>query len=304
MALIVNGERIEDAAVQEDVERMRAQYEESFPDQPPEEREATLLEWARENTVERTLLGQAAASDPKPIPPDELAKAYGELVEQHGGEEDMLEHLGLAEGQLGEVKADVERRLRVQRLLDSITGGAGKPSDAEVEAYYEEHKTEFMMPEMLGVAHVVKHIDSNVDPATARQQIEEAKRELDAGADFGEVAERHSDCPDRGGDLGYFPRGHMVEEFEHVAFSMPVGGVSDIFPSRFGFHIAKVYDRKAPAPAPLAEAREQIEQAVAQQAGRAKLEAYLDKLRQGAAIEVIDEAPEAGTPDDGGEEEA
>ena len=58
------------------------------------------------------------------------------------------------------------------------------------------------------------------------------------------------------------------------------------------------------APAPLAEAREQIEQAVAQQAGRAKLEAYLDKLRQGAAIEVIDEAPEAGTPDDGGEEEA
>ncbi len=44
----------------------------------------------------------------------------------------------------------------------------------------------------------------------------------------------YSDCPDNAGDLGYFPRGQMVQAFEDVAFSMEAGQVSEVFQSEIG----------------------------------------------------------------------
>lgn len=46
------------------------------------------------------------------------------------------------------------------------------------------------------------------------------------------------------GNLGYFPKGKMVPEFEEVAFGLEVGEISDIVPSQFGFHIIKLTDKK------------------------------------------------------------
>jgi peptidyl-prolyl cis-trans isomerase C len=75
----------------------------------------------------------------------------------------------------------------------------------------------------------------------ASQQIAEIKRQLDGGADFAQLAQQHSDCPSgqRGGDLGSFGRGQMVKPFEDTAFGMPVGAVSDVVETDFGYHIIK-----------------------------------------------------------------
>jgi parvulin-like peptidyl-prolyl isomerase len=290
MALVVNGELVEEALIQEEVERMRPRYEEVFAEQEPDEREAQLREWARENAIERVLINQEARRAPEPIAPEEIEAVYEAMIEQHGGEEELYRHLGLTHADEGEIKADIEHRLRVERLMDAACAHLSDPSDQDVAAYYEEHTDDFAAPEQVGVAHIVKHVDGSTDPETARKELAKAREELGQGADFAAVAEKYSDCPDNGGDLGYFPRGHMVEEFDDVVFTMPPGSVTDIFPSRFGFHIARVYGRKSAAPQPLEEIKEEVQAAVAEEMRREAIEAFIDQLRAKATIEETEEA--------------
>jgi parvulin-like peptidyl-prolyl isomerase len=75
----------------------------------------------------------------------------------------------------------------------------------------------------------------------ATSQIQDLKAQLDAGADFGELAKQHSDCPSsrKGGDLGTFGRSQMVPAFEQSAFGMEIGQVSGVVETDFGYHIIK-----------------------------------------------------------------
>lgn len=75
----------------------------------------------------------------------------------------------------------------------------------------------------------------------AQQQILGIKTEVDGGADFGELARQHSDCPSaaKGGDLGTFGRGQMVKPFEESAFGLPVGGTSGVVETPFGYHLIR-----------------------------------------------------------------
>lgn len=72
------------------------------------------------------------------------------------------------------------------------------------------------------------------------------KAELDAGADFAKMAKQYSICPSKenGGDLGFFGNGQMVKEFEHAAFTRPVGMVGAPVATEFGFHLIKVTGKK------------------------------------------------------------
>jgi len=70
---------------------------------------------------------------------------------------------------------------------------------------------------------------------------------IEAGEDFGALAKEYSEDPgskENNGDLGYFPRGKMVPEFEKAAFSLNVGEVSGLVKTDYGYHIIKVEGKK------------------------------------------------------------
>lgn len=79
--------------------------------------------------------------------------------------------------------------------------------------------------------------------AAARQEAERILKEIQAGASFEEMARQHSDDPSasRGGDLGWFTQGRMVQPFEEAVFGTNNEGlVNRIVETDYGFHIIKI----------------------------------------------------------------
>jgi len=66
-------------------------------------------------------------------------------------------------------------------------------------------------------------------------------KELKEGADFKVLAKKYSTCPskNKGGDLGWFKPGTMVQAFENSVKSLSMGRVSKPVRTQFGFHIIK-----------------------------------------------------------------
>lgn len=89
-------------------------------------------------------------------------------------------------------------------------------------------------------------------PATARHILvatealcRQLKAEIEAGADFAELARRKSSCPSRmrGGDLGAFRQGEMVAEFDQAVFTGALNTLLGPVKTEFGYHLIEVTGR-------------------------------------------------------------
>ena len=76
-------------------------------------------------------------------------------------------------------------------------------------------------------------------------ECESIKKEIEGGADFAEMAKKHSQCPSgrQGGALGEFGPGQMVREFDEVVFKGEVGKVLGPVKTQFGYHLVEVTKR-------------------------------------------------------------
>ncbi|UCD50338.1 MAG: peptidylprolyl isomerase [Phycisphaerales bacterium] len=283
MTLIVNGERIQETEIQQEMERLRPRYEEVFADQAAEEREAQLADWSRENVIERVLLRQEARQNGPDIPAAEIDAALAKLKEQYDTPKALHEALGLDSDE--KIKEAIELQMKTERTISRIHAAAPEPSEEEARQHYEENKEQFKSDEQIRVAHIVKYVNWQTDEATAVQMIGQAHEEIANGAPFEVVVDKYTDCGDSGGDLGYVMRGQMVEEFEDVVFNLSPGQVSDVFRTRFGFHVAKVYDRRPPTIPEFKDVKKRIVETLREQKQEEALGDHLDALKSQAVIE-------------------
>lgn len=286
MAWIINGEAIDETAVRTEMDKLRPRYEQVFADMPVEAREAQLAEWSRENLIEGILLRQAARREFQSTPPEGIEDAWKHFVGQAGGMSGCLQRMGLSPGQETTAREQFVDRLQMERLTQRIVSAVPVPSDKEILRHFEKHRERYTIPEMVRARHIVKHPKSEGDADTIRAEMQTICDELaDGKADFAQLAQKHSDCPDNGGELGFFPRGQMVPEFEDVVFSMKPGGISGVFETRFGLHIAQVTDRREAVPCSLSQVREAIVRELQDQARQKALEKYIDGEKAKAVIE-------------------
>ncbi len=118
--------------------------------------------------------------------------------------------------------------------------------EEKLKAYYEQNKNKYIEPMQVHARHILI--------STKERTIQEAQElalqlleRLKKGEDFAKLAREYSDDPgskEKGGDLGWFKRGQMVETFENAAFeavpNVPVGPVQ----TQFGLHIIEVLEKK------------------------------------------------------------
>ena len=79
----------------------------------------------------------------------------------------------------------------------------------------------------------------------SKEACEDLKTKIEGGADFGDIAKEHSDCPSGkdGGGLGSFGPGQMVPEFDTVVFNEEVGAIHGPVKTSFGYHLIEITSR-------------------------------------------------------------
>jgi foldase protein PrsA len=187
-----------------------------------------------------------------------------------------------AQGLLPELHQNVLDRLISEELLRQLAEGEGlTPTEDEVQTEFEATKSrileqgpfadfdEFLESSGLTEADIEtlirggviyeKMLDAHggskeVEQVHARHILVETEEEgdvvlakLEEGEDFADLAAEYSadtGSKEDGGDLGWFPRGVMVAEFEEVAFGLEVGETGELVKTQFGYHLIEVLERE------------------------------------------------------------
>ncbi len=156
-----------------------------------------------------------------------------------------------------------EKRQAKYIFLESLKLRADmKITDDELHQYYDQHKNEYTLPERVKAQHILFKTQGKTPEEIAKIKekaqgvLERAKK----GEDFGSLAKQYSEdaTASSGGDLGDFGHGQMVPEFEKAAFSLGVGGISDLVQTPLGFHIIKVNGKQEARERPFEEMKEAI----------------------------------------------
>jgi parvulin-like peptidyl-prolyl isomerase len=235
--------------------------------------------------IERVLLNQEVKKDGDRIPPDEVEAVIAGLKGPYQNRQELYKDFNVENDE--KLKEVIELQMKVERKLTRLGNSMPKPTQADIEQYYLQNQEQLKSAEQVKIAHIVKYVDWRTDEAAALDAITKAHEELDGGAAFEVVVDKYTDCSDKGGDLGYVTKGQLVEEFEDVVFNLGVGQVSDIFRTRFGFHVAKVYDRKPGTVPSLREIKQQIVDELTKQMRQNAIDKFLDQLRSVAKIEQV-----------------
>jgi len=285
MELYVNGEKIGKKVIDQEIKRLRPEYKKLIAEGKDDFDETELHQWSRENVIERVLLKQAARKHTPDVDAKDIDAEYDEAVKHCGSEEQLLKKLGVSEDKKAGIKKDIADHIRNRKLLEMIAGSVKPPSDDQMEKFYNDNIDNFKTPPMIRASHIVRQPASQADTESCLKQMEEIKDELKAGADFAEIANKYSQCPEESGDLGFFPRGQMVQEFEDVVFNLSTGQISEVFKTQFGYHIAMVTDKKPEALRTFEDSKEIIEDRLTTLLAQKALEDFIDKLKAKAKIE-------------------
>lgn len=185
------------------------------------------------------------------------------------------------------------------RLLSQV-----QVTPEDLRTYYNDHQDQYRVPEEVKVSHILikspaPGADGKVDDkavAEAQKKAEDILKQLKGGAKFEDLAKKYSEDPGsgkQGGELGWIGRGRTVPEFEKAAFSLPVGQLSDLVKSSYGFHIIRVEDKHQPHLKTLDEVKAEIEPLVRQNKVGRLIESAGNSLLNKARGEGIEKAAAA-----------
>ena len=234
----------------------------------------------------KLLLDQAQRLD-LPVTAKDVDAEVARVVQQVGGEENYKKALAAQGISEADFRKELEKGARVNMLVNQACAHVADPTEEEVTAFYEAHKSEYVAEPQVLCQHIL--VKGSNDAALDKIK-EIRERIVSDKADFAEEAKKHSDCPSgaQGGSLGWFGRGMMVPEFDKAAFEMKKGEVSGIVTTEFGYHIIYKADEKGGGQQTIVDVHDQIKDLLRHEARGKAMDAYVADLREKATIEYKD----------------
>ena len=292
MVAKVNGQVITNQEVAEAEGQLMQQFGGRVDPQQMAGMKDVVRKQAIDNVIGRVLLNQAIEEQGIEVTESELDARMAEIREQAGSDEAYSQRvamLGMSEERFRE---EMGTALRVEKLLAEHRDVA-EVTDDEVTTYYNENIQRFQQPERVEASHILiglKPEDTAAEKSAKKTEAENVLSQLKGGADFAELARRHSICPskEKGGDLGFFQRGQMVKAFEDAAFSLGTGELSDLVETKFGYHIIKVTAHEDATTMSLEEAKAGITLFLDSQRKNDAMADYVEELRGVATIEYAE----------------
>ncbi len=210
---------------------------------------------------------------------DQQALNYvlADIMNQLGGEMgyySYLEEMGISD-------ALFRQQLEFELTLSMLAEAEIEVTPEEIIEFFQLYESYFDQPELVRASHILVETEENA---------EELLAQIKAGADFATLARENSIDPGsaaNGGDLGYFPQGAMVPEFENLAWKLGINEFDKVKTS-YGWHIILVKDKLDAEPANLDRQWDEVEQLLKEFLA-SDLNAYIQKLEAEAQIEVLRE---------------
>lgn len=172
-----------------------------------------------------------------------------------------------------------EPDLLLQLKLEKIFADEIVITDEDIAEYYEENKEMLNYSKQIQASHILVETEE-----LAKSILEQ----LNQGADFAELAKEHSTdegTAERGGDLGRFGRGSMVQPFEEAAYNLEIGELSDIVESDFGYHIILLTDKQKMFT--IEDDEDILRSYIYETEMRALMENWMEDVRAASDIEIL-----------------
>jgi parvulin-like peptidyl-prolyl isomerase len=278
---LVGDEPIQKADLDRLLAQTKTNYEATKQDFPAvgtpdyENLKSTLLK----GLVQQSQWEQAGAKMGVTVSEKEIDTRLDALKQQYfkGDDEKFQEELD----KQGLTVEQVRDQLRARMLSDKIYKAVIDKvtvTDAEIKAYYDGHKTQYLQPESREVRHILVKKEALAD---------ELYTKIKNGADFETLAKKYTEdtsSKEDGGELTAY-KGKTVAPFDKFVFSAKVGELSQPIKTEFGWHVIEVLsDTKPPAPQPLAEAKDTISGTLLQEQQNAALKKWVDDAESGYEV--------------------
>tara|TARA_R110002050_G_scaffold71891_2_gene154616 strand:+ start:2639 stop:3904 length:1266 start_codon:yes stop_codon:yes gene_type:complete len=222
----------------------------------------------------------------------ELLNAGGDFSEVASGYSDgqnALEGGDLGwrkKGELPSLFSDVVPNLEVGEVSEPLRSGSGY----HLVMVKNKKSEETHLVKQTLASHILIKTNELTTDDDAEKRLEQLRERVLNGDDFAELARAHSDDTGsaiEGGSLGWSSPGAMVPEFEEKMNELPVSGISDVFKSRFGWHLIKIVDRREQNMAEEFK-RNKARAEIRQRKIEEELESWLRELRDESYVEYRD----------------
>ncbi|MDH5357060.1 MAG: peptidylprolyl isomerase [Gammaproteobacteria bacterium] len=146
-------------------------------------------------------------------------------------------------GELPSLFSNVVPKLAVTEISDALRSGSG----FHLVKLQDKKSEETHLVKQTLASHILIKTNELTTDNDAEKRLNQLRERVINGDDFAELARAHSDDTGsaiEGGSLGWVSGGVMVPEFEEKMNTLGSGEISDVFKSRFGWHLIKVYERR------------------------------------------------------------
>jgi peptidyl-prolyl cis-trans isomerase C len=239
------------------------------------------------------LLVQEAKTRKVVAPPWEVDTQVEQIKKQFPNEDAFKQMLQARGVTLEQLRTDTAQTIAVNVMLKNELEPKVVVTEADSKKFYDENKPRFRQDDAVHASHILIRTPENADAAAkakAKTQAGDLLAQIKKGADFSDLAKKHSQDPGsapNGGDLGFFSKGQMVPAFEQAAFGLKPGQTSGVVETPFGYHIIRVSEFKAGRDLGYDEVKAQIDEYLKQQIRDRKSQEFVDQLKAKSKVQVF-----------------